>query len=137
MQNEVNTLKRVEMKLSLQKEAVSWDVIQCRYCNNRCFGGTCLLHLPSENNQRTRINVSSDCQDRSVLQFLLCANLVASFLIIFTLQMEAIRSSEMAQGLHNTCRLTGNTPITQKAGQMFRGSRTNCRAVGDSILPDR
>jgi hypothetical protein len=27
------------------KKAVFWDVVPCRYCVNRRFGGTYLLHL--------------------------------------------------------------------------------------------
>jgi hypothetical protein len=62
------------------KNAVFWNVTPCGSCKNRRFGATYHLHHKGENNQRTRYNVSS--------------NFVPSSLILFTLMMEAIISSE-------------------------------------------
>jgi hypothetical protein len=36
------------------KNAVFWDMPPCRYCVNRRFGGTYLLHLQGIRNPRTR-----------------------------------------------------------------------------------
>jgi hypothetical protein len=53
------------------KNAILWDVMLYGYCEKRHLGG-------------------------SVLQFLLTANVVPSSLILFTLKMEVIHSSEMS-----------------------------------------
>jgi hypothetical protein len=56
-------------------------------CKNQRFGGTYHVHHQGENKQQTMNNVSS-------YELLVAANVVPSFLIIFTL--EAICSSEMS-----------------------------------------
>jgi hypothetical protein len=55
------------------KNAVFWDVAKCGSCQNRRFTGKVV---------------------RSVLQLLLSANVVPSSLILSTLTMDTIRSSE-------------------------------------------
>jgi hypothetical protein len=68
------------------KNAVLWYVTPCVSCNNRRFGGTNRLYHQDGKNQRARNNVSSQ-------RALATAN-VPSSLIISTLMMEEIRSSE-------------------------------------------
>jgi hypothetical protein len=36
------------------KNAVSWDVASCGFITNRCFGGTCRLHLQSKRNNASK-----------------------------------------------------------------------------------
>jgi hypothetical protein len=69
------------------KNAVFWDVTPCGSCRNGCFGGTYLLHHQGGRNQRAR-NVSTN------YQLLVTTKVVPSSLILFTLTMETIRSSE-------------------------------------------
>jgi hypothetical protein len=58
------------------KNAVFWNMTPCGSCKNRRFGGMYRLHDHGEKNQRARNNVSSN------------------LLILFTLMIEAICSSE-------------------------------------------
>jgi hypothetical protein len=60
------------------KNGVFWDVTPYGSCKNGHFEGTYRLHH----------------QDESVLQLLVTVNVVSSTLILFTLMMEAIYSSE-------------------------------------------
>jgi hypothetical protein len=59
------------------------------YTNWR-FGGTYRLHLRGEKNQQAANKINS----RSLLQLLVTANVIPSSPILFSLKMEAIRSSE-------------------------------------------
>jgi hypothetical protein len=72
------------------KNAVFWDVTPCGSCKNRRFGGTYPLHHLCE------------VFLRSVLQLLVTANVVPSSLILVTLMMEAIRSTETKVGIRAT-----------------------------------
>jgi hypothetical protein len=63
------------------KNVVVWDVTSCGFCNNHRFGGTDRVHLHGQNNQRARNN-------------LIITGNVPSSLILITLMMEAIRSSD-------------------------------------------
>jgi hypothetical protein len=76
-----NTNKVYYLKFEIFKvvtvKNVFWDVAPCGCCKNRRFGETYLLH--------------HEC---SMLRLLVTANVVPSSLIISTLMMEAIRSSE-------------------------------------------
>jgi hypothetical protein len=56
----------------IMKNAIFWDIMPCSSCKNRCFGGTYRFHY----------------------QELITANIVPSSLILVTLMMEAIHSSE-------------------------------------------
>jgi hypothetical protein len=64
------------------KKTVAWDVTPCCSCWNRSFGGTCHLH-----HQGGSVVLCS------VLQLLVMAN-VPSAMVLSTLMMKAIRSSE-------------------------------------------
>jgi hypothetical protein len=66
------------------KNAVSWDVTACGECKNKRFAGMYSLHHQRDNNQRARttLAVTSNTAD------------VPSWLILFTLMLEAIRTSE-------------------------------------------
>jgi hypothetical protein len=66
------------------KNAVFWDVTSCGSCTDRHFGGMYRLHHQDEENQRATNNFS----------ILLVTASVHSSLFLFTLMMEAIRSSE-------------------------------------------
>jgi hypothetical protein len=60
----------------VMKNAVFWDVMSCSFCRNRRFGGTYLVFL------------------RNVIPLLVTANVVSGSLILVTLMMEALLSSE-------------------------------------------
>jgi hypothetical protein len=54
--------------VSNMRNAVSWDVAQCSFCNKWRFEGTCLLHLQGRNNTWARNSVISwlaDLEDGS------------------------------------------------------------------------
>jgi hypothetical protein len=70
------------------KNAVFLDVTPRGSCENRRFGGICCPHHQGEKIQRVRNNVSSNWQ------LLVTANVVPNSLNLFTLMMEATRSSE-------------------------------------------
>jgi hypothetical protein len=73
-------LVRFEVVIAVaMTNAVFWDVASCGSCNNRHFGGWYHLHYQSEKNE-----------------LLVTANVVPSLLILFTLTMEGINSSEMS-----------------------------------------
>jgi hypothetical protein len=74
------------------KNSVFWDVTPCGSCKNRRLGGNHLLHHQGEKNQRDRSNVSSIF--RRVHQLLVIVNVICSPMILFTLIIEAISSSE-------------------------------------------
>jgi hypothetical protein len=76
--------KRDLAKLLYEKNAVVWDVTPCGCRKNQRFGGTYRLHHQGKKNQRVR-NVSGNYQP---------ANVFPISLILFTLMMEAMRSSE-------------------------------------------
>jgi hypothetical protein len=73
------------------ENVVFWDVASCRYCVNRCFGGTYRLHL-----QGRRKNPRAKNQREQVAT--VCSHLLTLVprLRVFstTLNTEAIRSSE-------------------------------------------
>jgi hypothetical protein len=69
------------------KKAVLWDAPPCGSRKNLRFGSTYCLRYQDEKNQRARSNI---CSNYSVL---VTVNLL-SLLILFTLMMEAISSSE-------------------------------------------
>jgi hypothetical protein len=82
--------------LSFFKNVIFWDVTPHASCKNRRFGGSYRLHHQDDKNRQAR-NVSSICsicckEIHSWLQLLVTANVPNS--ILFTLMMEAIRSSE-------------------------------------------
>jgi hypothetical protein len=64
------------------------DVMPCDSCKIRRFGGMYCFHLQVKNTSNQRLIL------RGVLQLLVTANVVPISLIIFTLKMEAIRSSD-------------------------------------------
>jgi hypothetical protein len=95
------------------KNALLWDVTPCGCCKNCHFGGIYCLHHQGGKNQLPRNNVSSNKQLkhtawtilavtgnwstlRNVLQLLVIANIVPSSLILSTLMVKVICSSEMA-----------------------------------------
>jgi hypothetical protein len=43
-----------------KKNEVLWDVTSCEPCNDRRFGGMCLLHHQSEKNTRVRTLLDVD-----------------------------------------------------------------------------
>jgi hypothetical protein len=72
------------------KNAVFWDVKPRGSGKNLRFGGTYRLHHQNGKNKRARNNVGS------ARELLVSANVVPSSPTLFTLMMEAIRSSEMS-----------------------------------------
>jgi hypothetical protein len=64
------------------KNAVFWDMTQCGFYKNRHFGRTYRLHQRGEKNQKASISV------------IVTANAVSSSLILFSLMIEAIHTSE-------------------------------------------
>jgi hypothetical protein len=99
------------------KNSVFGDVTSCDSYKNRCFRGTHCLHHHSDRTWRATSNVSSNWQPklagkkyytlhttitflRSVLQFLVTANVVSSSPILVALMIEAIRSSETSVMSH-------------------------------------
>jgi hypothetical protein len=73
---ERNSIIRFEVFMAVtMKNAIFWDVMPCGSCNNQCYGGAYCLHA-------------------SMLPLPVTANIVPSSLILVTLMMEAIRSSE-------------------------------------------
>jgi hypothetical protein len=79
------------------KNVVFWDVMPCGYCKNRCFAGTYRLYHQGDKNRQDR-NVSSNKQPMAsvLLRWLFIAYVVPSTLILVTLMMEAICSSEIS-----------------------------------------
>jgi hypothetical protein len=69
------------------QNSVFWDVTSCGSCKNRRFGRKHLLHHQGDKNRRAI---------RSVICWLVTANVVPSSPILVTLMMEPIRSSEMS-----------------------------------------
>jgi 3'-phosphoadenosine 5'-phosphosulfate sulfotransferase (PAPS reductase)/FAD synthetase len=68
---------------------VFWDVRLCGYCKKRCFGGNIsIIKL------ETIIELGTLAETSNYQQLLITANVVLSSLILFTLMMEVIRSSE-------------------------------------------
>jgi hypothetical protein len=76
------------------KNAVFWDVAPCGSCKNRRFGLTYRLHHQGDNRWAAA---------RSLLRFLVTANVVHSSPILITLMIETIHSSE-TPGLTRTTR---------------------------------
>jgi hypothetical protein len=78
------------------KNAVLWDVTPCCFCKNRRFGGTWRLHHQGDKNRWTRNNFSSNyvAKDTFCEEIIVTANTVVSSLILVTLLMEGLRSSE-------------------------------------------
>jgi hypothetical protein len=74
------------------ENAVFWDVTPCGSCKNRRFGGTYSLHHQGDQNRRARNNYVVVL--RSVLRLPVIGNVAPSPLILVTLMMEAILSSE-------------------------------------------
>jgi hypothetical protein len=72
------------------KKAVFWDVVPCRNCVKRRFGGTYRLHFQGRRQEEIRELCLLDWT-QSVAPALLVHSLISSS---FTLKMEAIRSSE-------------------------------------------
>jgi hypothetical protein len=66
------------------KNAIFWDVKSCGSCKNRRFGGTYRLRHQGDKN-----NVNN------LLRLLVTTNVISS-LILVTLMMDAIHSSEMS-----------------------------------------
>jgi hypothetical protein len=67
-----------------QKNAIFLDVTLCGSCKNQHFGGIYCLHYQAEKNQQARNTVSSNFFFiRSILQLLVTANVVTSWLILF------------------------------------------------------
>jgi hypothetical protein len=73
------------------KNAVFWDVTLCSSSKNRRFAGMYRLHHQSDKNRQAR---SLTVILSSVLRLLVTANIVPSSLILVTLMLEAILSSE-------------------------------------------
>jgi hypothetical protein len=69
------------------KNGIFWDVTPCGSCKNRRFGGTYQFHQQGDKNSGTVFILS-------VRQSLVTANIVPSFLILVTLMMEELYSSE-------------------------------------------
>jgi hypothetical protein len=67
------------------KNDIEWDVKPCGSWKNRPFEGRYHLHLQDDRNRR-----------RCMRWLLVTANVVPSSLILVTLMMEALRSSEMS-----------------------------------------
>jgi hypothetical protein len=67
------------------KKAVFWDATPCGSCKNSRFGGTYRLHHQGGKNVREKC---------SVFQLLVTANVLHSSLLLFTVMMNAISSSE-------------------------------------------
>jgi hypothetical protein len=55
------------------KNTVFWDVAPCRSCLNRCFGGTCRLHL-----QGTKIHERVTSVSRWIADCCMCIKAVSS-----------------------------------------------------------
>jgi hypothetical protein len=96
------------------KNAVFWNVTPCGSCKNRRFRGTCRLH-----HQGDKIL-------HRVLQLLVIANVVPSLLILGTLVMKAIRSSESsvlnkihADNIPKDCILHSHRSENQESFRLF------------------
>jgi hypothetical protein len=74
------------------KNAVFWDVTRGGFYNNGCFGGTCLsvIMVKRIGELGTTLALTSN------YTLLVAANVVPNSLILFTLMVEEIHSSEMS-----------------------------------------
>jgi hypothetical protein len=72
------------------KNFIFWDVTPCGSCKNQCFRGMYCLHHQGVKNWRARNNISGNYQPKHAV----VAGIVPSLLILVTLIMEAIFSSE-------------------------------------------
>jgi hypothetical protein len=79
------------------RNAVFWDVTPCGSCKNRSFAGTYRLHFNGESiSELGTLAVTMLVTDNVVLRslMLVTADVIPSSLILSTLMMEAIRSSQ-------------------------------------------
>jgi hypothetical protein len=79
----------------IMKSAIFWDVTLCGSCKNQRFKGMYRLHHQGDKNQRATNVSSRAAKARCMLQLLVTAN-ISSLLILVTLLMEAIHSSEIS-----------------------------------------
>jgi hypothetical protein len=81
------------------KNAVIWNVTPCDSSKTRRFGGKYRLHHQNEKNRRARNSVSSNYEPkhvfiRSMRLLIIASNVIPRSLILITLMIEAIPSSE-------------------------------------------
>jgi hypothetical protein len=100
------------------KNTVFCDVKTYGSCKNRRFGGKYRLHHRGDKNRRAR---------NSVLRLLVTANVISISLILVTLHMEAIRSSETSALIRATQR---NIPEEGILGRRQSVLRRRWKAAG-------
>jgi hypothetical protein len=80
------------------KDVIFCEVVPCGSCKNRRFGGTSasIIRVTRISELGTLLATDTCCKEilRSIRRLLVTANVVSSSLILVTLMMESLRSSE-------------------------------------------